>query len=821
MRDAAPLAAAIAALLAFSETATAQSTWINAAGGNWSDAANWDTPVAPFASGDSAIFPNLGMPYDVLCDFSLNIDSVTINGPDPRVLVDGGDSLRILTGAGIINEGTIVVNENASSTNAFLIIETAAGACALSGAGRVELNGTVDPSDAQLIINDGATLAINQPITGAGLLRTLNSGVANNNFAITADVSGSDLQIQGTINQNPTASLGGTGGGLLNLHSATVTGGRLVGGVEISDQVVLDGVTLSGTNGVRLSHDLIIAAGGITNNGTIDVNIGNTNFFASVETGAPTTIDGKGTIELTGEGSNMNHAVLRTTTGNPLTIESEQIVSGNGHLSGGLAPIIFRGIALGDIAGSDLTLSGTLDFDNIGRTQTAGGFVRLHNAVVSNAHFDGNTDTTGNSTLIQDCTNSSSLRVRGNSTLSVRDTLVNNGVITINHTGSFFNTTLRAVADTSLTGTGTVLFTAMGTNLNNARLDVDQGFTLDIGAGQTIEGGGVVNGLGEINMAGHYIANIPGVPLALSNNHDLTGGTAKGEGGGIITIFDADITGGTFNGNVEVAGVSTMRGFTNTSSFGVRSNVTLNLDSDITNNGTLTVNTTAEIFNARVNATNAVTINGTGTILLNGAGTPIDAQIGADNTTGFLTLPSTQTVIGNGWIDGPASIEGTLSPGLDDTVFGVIGMQDEISLAPTSVTQFDVFAINIYDRITLNSDFSLDGTIRMKLRSGYVPFVGDRFDIINAGTITGFYPMIDTPVIGGRLFRIIQNAGDVEALWTCIGDVNLDGALTPSDFTAWIAAYNSGDIEVGDQNLDGNLSPTDFTAWIANFNSGC
>jgi len=54
----------------------------------------------------------------------------------------------------------------------------------------------------------------------------------------------------------------------------------------------------------------------------------------------------------------------------------------------------------------------------------------------------------------------------------------------------------------------------------------------------------------------------------------------------------------------------------------------------------------------------------------------------------------------------------------------------------------------------------------------------------------------------------------------CLADVNHDGAVTPADFTAWIAAFNAMAPEC-DQNGDGNCTPADFTAWIANFNAGC
>ncbi|GAB5495209.1 MAG: hypothetical protein Phyf2KO_02890 [Phycisphaerales bacterium] len=54
----------------------------------------------------------------------------------------------------------------------------------------------------------------------------------------------------------------------------------------------------------------------------------------------------------------------------------------------------------------------------------------------------------------------------------------------------------------------------------------------------------------------------------------------------------------------------------------------------------------------------------------------------------------------------------------------------------------------------------------------------------------------------------------------CLADVNGDGDVTPTDFTAWVNAFNNNLPEC-DQNGDGSCTPTDFTAWVANFNAGC
>ena len=54
----------------------------------------------------------------------------------------------------------------------------------------------------------------------------------------------------------------------------------------------------------------------------------------------------------------------------------------------------------------------------------------------------------------------------------------------------------------------------------------------------------------------------------------------------------------------------------------------------------------------------------------------------------------------------------------------------------------------------------------------------------------------------------------------CLADVNGDGAATPADFSAWIAAFNA--MAPGcDQNDDNACTAADFSAWIANFNAGC
>ena len=54
----------------------------------------------------------------------------------------------------------------------------------------------------------------------------------------------------------------------------------------------------------------------------------------------------------------------------------------------------------------------------------------------------------------------------------------------------------------------------------------------------------------------------------------------------------------------------------------------------------------------------------------------------------------------------------------------------------------------------------------------------------------------------------------------CPADTNGDGAVTPADFSAWVAAFNTMASEC-DQNGDNVCTPADFSAWVSNYNAGC
>lgn len=78
--------------------------------------------------------------------------------------------------------------------------------------------------------------------------------------------------------------------------------------------------------------------------------------------------------------------------------------------------------------------------------------------------------------------------------------------------------------------------------------------------------------------------------------------------------------------------------------------------------------------------------------------------------------------------------------------------------------------------------------------------------------------IISVPNDGSTSLSFVSSLTSVAA--PCVADVNHDGFLTPTDFTAWLGAYNTQAPEC-DQNNDNVCNAFDFTAWITNYNQGC
>ncbi len=157
--------------------------------------------------------------------------------------------------------------------------------------------------------------------------------------------------------------------------------------------------------------------------------------------------------------------------------------------------------------------------------------------------------------------------------------------------------------------------------------------------------------------------------------------------------------------------------------------------------------------------------------------------------------------------------------GSTDSGFGQITIQEGVSITSQPASQ----TVDEGDNVTFTVTATGDGSLSYQWRKDGSNIGGATSD---SYTITGATPADD----GDYDVRVTNDCGNVisnDATLTvnpdtgdCPADVNGDGAVTPTDFTAWVGAYNAGAPEC-DQNGDGACTPTDFTAWVGNYNAGC
>jgi len=116
------------------------------------------------------------------------------------------------------------------------------------------------------------------------------------------------------------------------------------------------------------------------------------------------------------------------------------------------------------------------------------------------------------------------------------------------------------------------------------------------------------------------------------------------------------------------------------------------------------------------------------------------------------------------------------------------------------------------DTINVSRDPQVEDLRTIAMVRDYIPTnIWGNFALNNSGEIA--LQVTFTDGTSGILVAMIPQPA-------CSADVNGDGTLSPADFTAWIAAFDS-QAQGCDQNGDSSCTPADFTAWIANYNAGC
>jgi hypothetical protein len=429
--------------------------------------------------------------------------------------------------------------------------------------------------------------------------------------------------------------------GLSGMYTVTSTANRTFGGLMITNP---DAVFNWGTNSYNCHGDIL-------NNGVININFNSSVFNSNLFFNADATISGTGTIRL----------IATSDTGDAgIQANAFNIVNASGHTIAGSGQLTGTMTNMGDIVGDNhgalgLRLNGVLTQMGSGRVIGDAGVVELGNgSFTTGGEFatmnGGEINVPNNLATINDVNITGDVTISGgNNGLALGGDIQNNGTITINSNLNIFNARLRFDTNATVNGTGTINMSMASTDQNDARIITEGEFTGTIGAGQTVQGSGVIDGDqgGTIVNNGTIIANDPSFVLGISGSHSAGSGEYRAEGDGVLQLNNASVLDGlTFdtsgNGLVDVrGGLITMSNTTNNGRLGVQGNGhTLGLIGPLTNNDSLDINSNANIFNAQLRFDADTAVNGTGTINMIAESDLNDAQI---ITRPVSSVPSVQT----------------------------------------------------------------------------------------------------------------------------------------------------------------------------------
>lgn len=405
-----------------------------------------------------------------------------------------GNAVMAVNTPGVLNSGGVTVNSNGSTFNATLSVQSDAQ---FTGSGEIVLNRvSSDANDARMITENGAvaTLGAGQLVRGSG---TIN-GEFVSQAAILADDPAQELLLIGSIDQSGGGTIGADGAAAL-LGDVTLIGGELdstnggVVDVNAGDVATLSGVTNRGEAGIRSNGRLNIAASGLVNEGTITVNANGSTFNAEMRFIADTTLGGTGSVVLNQVSSDSFDASITTEDGFTGTVGAGQSVSGRGRVDG---DFVQSGLILADQPGFDLLVKGTFDQTAGGTMRADTGFIALDDGQITGGLLEGVNGgavqvAAGGEMAVDTVTLAGETGLRGNSSLILRGPVTNDGQLTINTNASTFNATIRAEADSTISGTGAIVLNQVTSDTADARMDAN-GFTITLA--QPVRGKGRFDG---------------------------------------------------------------------------------------------------------------------------------------------------------------------------------------------------------------------------------------------------------------------------------------------------------------------------------------
>ncbi|RIK77171.1 MAG: hypothetical protein DCC67_12990 [Planctomycetota bacterium] len=202
------------------------------------------------------------------------------------------------------------------------------------------------------------------------------------------------------------------------------------------------------------------------------------------------------------------------------------------------------------------------------------------------------------------------------------------------------------------------------------------------------------------------------------------------------------------------------------------------------------------------------------------AGEFIVSQSAELRTSPGVALGATARIEGDGSVAGPLDLAGTAAPGAGVGMLTVAGDLTTHASAVFVMELAGLAAGTEYDVIDVAGAASLSGTLRVELTDGFLPGLGQSFDLLTAAELTGRFDALEAPGLAeGLQWRIDQTSrvltlSVATAASTAAADFNGDGSVDGADLADWQSVFGAQGAEASaDANGDLQVDGVDFLAW--------
>ena len=710
-------------------------TWTGTAGdNNFDNPANWSPQQVPTSADTVTIDPSaataIGFSVGSNAVQSLSTNSfVTLNLSNQETFTIGTSAATTFTNGGtfalnssnqntdfVINAATVTLNGGGTfslDNNAGNRIYAAASGDVLNNVNNL-IEGAGQLGAGVLTFTNGASGVVDANLATSLVLDTVGNVVSNS--GLLESTTGGGLVIQDTIiNNGASGHVSGAGGNVYLQSGATLEGGTLSS--SGSGAIVVQANETGGLNGTinavinNGSVDInnqgtLTVVGTITNNGTIALQSGNQNTDFVIGA-AGVTLNGTGTLEMSNNAGNRIYGAA----GTDVLTNSTEIIQGAGQLGAGTltfinsasgtvdanltatlvlntgANVVTNSGLLESTGGGGLVIqSTTVNNSTHGLVSAAGGNVYLQGATLQG----GTLSSSGGAAIVvqssqtgtldgtaHKVTNTGTVDINNQGTLSLLNSIVNDGVIALQSSNQ--NTDLIIDSATvTLTGGGTL---SLSSNGGNRIYGASATNVLD-NVNNTITGAGQlgVGTLTLINAAAGIIDASAATSLVLNTSGEVVtnSGLIESTSTGGLVIQSTTInssTGGTIlaaSGNVFLNGSTLAGGTINSTGTGA---IYVNGGQSATLDGSAATVTNLGTVNVQNQATLSLlgTIDNVGVLNLNSSNQATDLLIGPSGmTAGTVTLTGDGfvTLSNNGGNAILGSIAGDTLINLNNTISG-------------------------------------------------------------------------------------------------------------------------------------------------------